>query len=151
MMISDKYREDNKTLKSHFARSKMWIRGGASQLHCKKIKDCVNPLVEMPKGHWDPEKDLGKAQRRKQWMAGAKLSAKVREKVWAGMPVTSANHCAWIETHGYDATLMEAIASSAFSGEVCPLEAANRDDCFCVLGRLGHHNCRLQHLVGELP
>ena len=33
------------------------------------------------------------------------------------MPVTSANHAAWIETHPYDNTLMEAIIRSAFTGD----------------------------------
>ena len=55
MVISDKYKEDGKTLKSLFALSKLWIREGVAQVPCLKIKECVNPLVQMPKGHWDPE------------------------------------------------------------------------------------------------
>ena len=114
MLISDKYQDDNKTLKSLFALSKLWVREGVSQVPCLKWKECVNPLVEMPKGHWDPEKDLGKAQRRKQWMAGHKAWAALRKKLWTGVPVTTANHAAWIETHPYDNTLMESIVRSAF-------------------------------------
>ena len=117
MLISDKYQDDNKTLKSLFALSKLWVREGVSQVPCLKWKDCVNPLVEMPKGHWDPEKDLGKAQRRKQWMAGHKAWGALRRKLWAGVPVTTANHAAWIETHPYDNTLMETIVRSAFQSD----------------------------------
>ena len=117
MLISDKYKDDDKTLKSLFAQSKLWIREGLGQVPCLALKHCVNPLIEMPKGHWDPEKDLGKAQRRKQWMAGHKAWETLRKKLWSGVPVTSAQHCAWIETHPYDNTLTECIIRSAFQGD----------------------------------
>ena len=117
MLISDKYKEDGTTLKSLFALSKLWVREGVPQVPCQRLKDCVNPLVEMPKGHWNPEKDLGKAQRRKQWLAGHKAWDTLRRKLWSGVPVTNAQHCAWIETHPYDNTLMDCIVRSAFQGD----------------------------------
>jgi hypothetical protein len=71
--------------KSNFALSKLWIRRSVTQLPVQKLKDCVNPLAEMPKGDFRGERDLSKSQRRKQWFAGWKFMAGIRTKLWQGM------------------------------------------------------------------
>ena len=49
MVLSSATKPDGKP-KSHFALSKLWIRRSVTQLPVQKLKDCVNPLAEMPKG-----------------------------------------------------------------------------------------------------
>ena len=115
MMISSMLTTNEKP-KSHFAMSKMWIRKSVSQLPIQKLKESVNPLVEMTKGDFNAEKDLSKSQRRKQWFAGWKFMAGIRTKLWQGMPVTSANHAAWVDVYGYDFSIGQCIQCSAFSG-----------------------------------
>ena len=64
--------------------SKMWIRKSIAQLPIQKLRDCVNPLMEMSRGDFNAEKDLSKSQRRKQWFAGWKFMAGIRAKLWQG-------------------------------------------------------------------
>ena len=84
MVLSSAMKPDGKP-KSHFALSKLWIRRSVTQLSIQKLKDCVNPLAEMPKGEFRGEKDLSKSQRRKQLFAGWKFMAGIRTKLWQGM------------------------------------------------------------------
>ena len=65
MVLSSATKPDDKP-KSHFALSKLWIRSSVTQLPIQKLKDCVHPLVDMPKGDFRGERDLSKSQRRKQ-------------------------------------------------------------------------------------
>ena len=103
--------------RSHFVMSKLWIRKCVPQIPIQKLKDSVNPLAEMPKGDFNPEKDLSKSQRRKQWFAGWKFAASIRGKLWQGMPVATTNYAAWIDVYGYDFSLGQCVQRSAFGGD----------------------------------
>ena len=116
MVLSSATKPDGKPT-SHFALSKLWIRRSVTQLPVQKLKDCVNPLAEMPKGDFRGERDLNNIQRRKQWLASWKFMAGIRTKLWQGMQLTSTTDAAWIDAYGYDFSLGHCIQRSAFIGD----------------------------------
>jgi hypothetical protein len=135
MVLSLATKPDGKP-KTHCALSKLWIRRSVTQLPIQKLKDCVNPLAETPKGDFRGERDLSKRQRRKQWFASWKFMAGVRAKLWQGMQLTSTNYAAWVDVYGYDFSLGHCIQRSAFIGDAERLKQPTEMVCSIFLAPL---------------
>ena len=110
LVVSDVHsRDDAGQLVSEFANSKLYIRGGASQLHALPVKSYVNPLARMTRGGFSGRQSLSIAVRSKQWMAGPLLSSQVLQRLWAGMKVSSANDAVVVDLFPFDSSYSEAI------------------------------------------
>jgi hypothetical protein len=116
MVISDKMTAGGKHV-SLFTLSKARVRKTIVQLPCQKLKDCVNPLAELPKGDFNAERDISKSQRRKQWFSGWKYMENIRAKLWKGVSVSDRRYAARIDVYGYDFSLGQCIQRSVFRSE----------------------------------
>ena len=139
MVLSSAMKPDGKP-KSNFALSKLWIRRSVTQLPVQKLKDCVNPLAEMPKADFRGERDLNKSPRRKQWFASWKLMDGIRTKLWQGMQLTRTTYAAWVDVYGYDFSLGHCIQRSAFIGDGERLKQPTEMVCILFWPH-GHYHC----------
>ena len=110
MLISDAHVAGNPEKSvCEFVGSRLWVRGGISQLPLLPVKKYCNPVAKVIKAGFDPTKDLSKSLRMKQHMSGHELQSMIVQRLWQGLKVTSAARACLTDMFPYDGSLAEAV------------------------------------------
>ena len=114
MIISDQHQRGHADkLASLFASSKLWKRAGVTQLQCMRVADMTNPCQKIMKAGFDATKDLPKGVRAKQWMAGPKLWAQIRARLWQGMNLNSSDTACLVDMYAFEGSIAESVVRTS--------------------------------------
>ena len=110
MLLSDAHVANNpEKLVCEFVGSRLWARGGVSQLPLLAVKHYCNPVAKVIKAGFDPAKDLSRSLRMKQQMSGQELMSVILQRLWLGLKTTSASRASLTDMFPFDGSVIEAV------------------------------------------